>query len=324
MLAAQLGDSASLARAAIGASRRYIQPPGVVDEELIALLERALAMTEGQRTVERIALLARLCGAIYYSPNRDEMAALAAEATTIATELGDPQGRALAAAARRRAFWGPAFLERRVADSTEMLTLAREAGDTELQLQGHAWLVVDLLERGDPNAVDAQVDAFSEGAQRLSQPLYLWNAAIWRAMRALLVGQLERAELLAKEAVAIGLPSQTITAPQYYAIQLLAIRREQARMAELEAPTREMVAANPGRPAWRAALATLLSDTGRREEAAAEFEALAAHDFADVAEDGDWLIAMTLRGRLLRRARGRASGRGCCTTCCSATTAPTS
>ena len=47
-LAVRLGDSASLARAAIGASRRYIQPPGVVDEELIALLEQALAMTDGR------------------------------------------------------------------------------------------------------------------------------------------------------------------------------------------------------------------------------------------------------------------------------------
>ena len=37
-LAAQLGDADSLARAAIGASRRYVLPPGIVDEELIALL----------------------------------------------------------------------------------------------------------------------------------------------------------------------------------------------------------------------------------------------------------------------------------------------
>ena len=47
-LAARLGDSGSLARAAIGASSRYIQPPGVVDEELIEMLRRALAMTAGR------------------------------------------------------------------------------------------------------------------------------------------------------------------------------------------------------------------------------------------------------------------------------------
>ena len=75
-LADALGDADALTQAAIGASWRYTQPPGIVDAELIALLERAIAATEGQATVARVLLLARLCGALYYSPRRDEMAAL--------------------------------------------------------------------------------------------------------------------------------------------------------------------------------------------------------------------------------------------------------
>ena len=293
-LAVRLGDSASLARAAIGASRRYIQPPGVVDEELIEMLEQALAMTAGERTVMRVRLLARLCGALYYSPRRDRMLGLSGEATALAAELGDPEARALAAAARRRAFWAPAHLKQRLSDATELLTLGREAGDLELALQGHAWLVLDLLEHGDSDAVDAQIEAFNEGAERLRQPLYLWNAAVWRAMRALLAGRLVQADELAAEALATGSHGETVTAPQYYAIQLLAIRREQARMAELEQPAREMVSAAPSIAAWRAALATLLSDIGRTDEAREEFEAIAARDFGDIPNDGDWLIAITL------------------------------
>ena len=50
------------------------------------------------------------CGALYYSPARGRMAELAEEATEIAGELGDPEARALAAAARRRAFWDPGHL----------------------------------------------------------------------------------------------------------------------------------------------------------------------------------------------------------------------
>ncbi len=161
-------------------------------------------------------------------------------------------------------------------------------------LQGHAWLVVDLLEQGNPDAVDAQIEAFTAGAERLRQPLYQWNAMVWRAMRALLDGRLDEADALAREALAAGAHGETVTAPQYYAGQLLAIRREQARMAELEAPVREMVAGNPHRPAWRAALMTLLWETGRLEEAREEFEALSAHDYADIPEDGDWLTAITL------------------------------
>src|SRR5581483_9197094 len=80
----------------------------------------------------------------------------------------------------------------------------------------------------------------------------------------------------------------------YYAIQILAIRRDQGRMGELEQTTRQLVADNPGRLAWRAALANLLCEEGRLEEAREEFERLAAHDFEDVPKDLDWMIAMTL------------------------------
>jgi DNA-binding SARP family transcriptional activator/tetratricopeptide (TPR) repeat protein len=305
VLAARLGDSAGLARAAIGASSRYVQPPGVVDEELIAMLEQALAMTEGERTVTRIRLLARLCGAIYYSPKRVRMLELSAEASEIAEELGEPEGRALAASARRRAFWDPEHLDQRLSDSTELLTFAREAGDLELALQGHAWLVVDLLEHGDPGAVDAQIEAFASGAERLRQPFYLWHAAVWRAMRALLYGRLEQADELASEALAAGAHAEAITAPQYYAIQLLAIRREQARIAELEEPARQLVSGNPARPAWRASLVTLLCDTDRLEEARAEFEHVVAADFKDIPQDGDWLITMTLLAESCAELRDR-------------------
>jgi tetratricopeptide (TPR) repeat protein len=75
---------------------------------------------------------------------------------------------------------------------------------------------------------------------------------------------------------------------------VLAIRREQGRMGELEPAARRLVADNPGRPAWRAALANLLCEEGRLSEAEEEFERLAAHDFQDVPRDLDWMIAMTL------------------------------
>ena len=297
-LAAELGDKGSLARAAIGASRRYVQPPGVVDEELIALLEQAAEMTADERTVTRVRLLARLCGALYFSDQRDRMAALSAEATALAAELEDPQAIALAAAARRRAYWGPGALERRLADSTLLLRAAREASDIELTLQGHAWLVVDLLERGDRTGVEVQIDAFTAGAEQLRQPLYLWNAAVWQAMKALLDGRLDEVEPLAAAAVSSGIRSEGVTAPQYYAVQVLYLRREQSRMGELEDPVREALSTNPDRAAWRAGLALLLNETGRTEEARAEFDLLARDGFGWVPRDGDWMVVTALAADL--------------------------
>jgi tetratricopeptide (TPR) repeat protein len=294
LLAAELGDGAGVARAAIGASQRYVQQPGVVDEELIEMLERALEMTTGERTLRRVQLLARLCGALYYAPGRSRMQELSDEAMEIAGALGDPEALAYASAAQRRALWDPAHLKQRLEASTAMLTHASEARNAELELQAHAWLVVDLLEYGDREAVDAQIDSFNAGADRLRQPLYLWNAIVWRAMRALLAGSLEEAEELATQALTAGATAEAVTAPQYYAIQLLVIRREQLRFAELEQAARQLVESNPARPAWRAALSALLFESGQLDAAREQFDLLAAADFSDIPHDGDWMIAMTL------------------------------
>jgi tetratricopeptide (TPR) repeat protein len=299
-LAEGLGDRASMARAAVGASRRYVQQPGVVDTELIAMLERGLEMTAQDVTLDRVRLLSRLCGAIYYSPERERMMGLSEEATRIAEQLDDPEARAYARAARRRALWDISHLKERLATSTEMLTLAQRAANVELQLQAHAWLVVDLLEHGDRDAVDAQVAAFTAGAEQLRQPLYIWQAGVWRAMRALMDGGLEQAEELATEALAAGAPAESVTAPQYYAVQLLAIRREQGRIGELEQAARQMVASNPDRPAWRAALATMLWESDQLADARVELERLAREDFRDIPYDGDWITTVTLLCELCR------------------------
>ena len=291
-LAESLGDNVSLARAAIGSSRRYIQQPGVVETEVIELLRRALAAIEGEHSVIRVRLLARLCGALYYSPERDQMQALSDEATALAQELDDPEARAHACAACRRTLWSPAKLQPRVEASTQMLTCARKAGDLELELQAHAWLAVDLLESGDRNAVDAQMESFVAGAERLRQPLFTWHATIWASMCALLAGDLEHAEDLAADALAIGAGS--ITARDYHAVQILAIRREDGRMAELDAGIRRLGESYAKRPVWIAAMAMFEWESGRPQKAQAQIDALSERGFADVPLDGDWLTTMAL------------------------------
>jgi DNA-binding SARP family transcriptional activator/tetratricopeptide (TPR) repeat protein len=293
-LADATGDAEALTQAAIGASWRYTQPPGVVDAELIALLERAIAATEGPPTVTRVLLLARLCGAVYYSPRRDEMAALSREATTLAAELDDPLATALAAAARRRAGWRPGNLDARLADSTEILQAAARAGNQELMMAGNAWLAVDLLERGDRVGVDAQLEAFEAGAQRLRQPQFSWQVTVWRAMTALMDGRLQDAERLAQDALSIGMRQDALTAGQYYAGQLLAIRREQLTLTELEQAARELLAANEDRPIWRLALAILLCDGGRLQEARSVLAPFTEEVVRSLTRDLDWTMSMTV------------------------------
>ena len=72
------------------------------------------------------------------------------------------------------------------------------------------------------------------------------------------------------------------------------IRREQGRLAEVEPAVRGFIELYPALVAWRAALALLLVELGRMDEARAEFETLAAAGFDDLPRDANWLIGVTL------------------------------
>jgi hypothetical protein len=220
------------------------------------------------------------------------MQALSDEALALAHELDDPEALAHACAAKRRTVWSPAQLPARVEAATEMLTCARKAGDLELELQANAWLAVDLLESGDRDAVDAQMESYVAGAERLRQPLFTWHATIWDTMCALLAGDLGRAEDHAADALAIGAGS--VTARDYHAVQILAIRREDGRMADLDDGVRRLAESYADRPVWRAALAMLEWESGRPQAAQTHIDALSDRGFANLPLDGDWLTTMAL------------------------------
>lgn len=290
-LAVALGDREALIRAAVEASRRFMQPPGLVEHDLIDLLDLALEQTAGERSVTRVRLLARLCLALYFTPRRDETRRLSAEATAIAAHLGDPEAAALAAGARRRAWWGPAQLERRLADSTMLLRSARDAGDVELTLQGHLWLVLDLLEAGDRRAVEAQIEAFSVEAEPLRQPRLMWNVLTWRTMLALLDGRLMDAERLSADALAAGIRIEGRAASEYHVTQMLAIRSEQARGPEMEDAMARTLEETGARIIWRAGAANHCVEVGETERARAELEALVGPDAPEIPADAEWLGA---------------------------------
>jgi DNA-binding SARP family transcriptional activator len=93
------------------------------------------------------------------TPLRDQLGSAPSHETIAAHEAlirpapRPPEARARGGSATlgaRRAYWDREHLQQRLTDATEMLRHARAAGDVELALQGHAWLVVDLLEKGDP------------------------------------------------------------------------------------------------------------------------------------------------------------------------------
>jgi tetratricopeptide (TPR) repeat protein len=130
-------------------------------------------------------------------------------------------------------------------------------------------------------------------AEELRQPAQLWYVAATRASLALLTGRFDEAEDLIARALELGRHATSRDATFSSRLQLFLLRREQARLGEIEETIRQSIQEYSARPVFRCALILLLCDLGRLDEARATFEQLAANAFADIPVDNDWLFCMS-------------------------------
>jgi tetratricopeptide (TPR) repeat protein len=264
---------------------------GRVDEDRLALLEEALAGLGDEDTPLRARLLARLALELYYAGDPEGRMALSEQAVDLARALDDPRTLAVCLDARHYALWRPENVNERLEVAAELRRVAEQTGDPELELEGAGWTVVDLLELGDVQGADIQIAAASKLAEALQRPIWLWWTALLRCTRAQLSGRFDEAERLAEEALEVGRHGQAENAVSAYWQAMYNIRREQGRLAEVEPSVRNFIELYPALKAWRAALALLLIELGRVDEARAEFEALAGEEMP---RDANWLIGVTL------------------------------
>ena len=291
--ARQLGDPVLLSRGALGVAGPW-SALSRSDPVRVSLLDEALMALPEEDTPLRARLLARMSLEIYYAGEPELRLSLSEEAVGIARRIEDARTLATCLDARHYALWRPENVEERLDVAAELRRVAEETGDPELELQGAGWTIIDLMELGDIQGVDIQIAAASKLAEALHRPIWLWWTSLFRGARAQLAGDFDEAERLAQETLAIGQRGQAENALHYYAQAMFNIRREQGRLAEVEGAVRGFIELYPAIPAWRSALALLLVELGRPEEARAEFERTAEGGFAEFPRDANWLIAITL------------------------------
>jgi tetratricopeptide (TPR) repeat protein len=291
-LARRLPAPGSLARAALGFGGP--RPSfGVVDDELIELLEEALAEVGSDDAVLRTRLLARLAMELYFTDGDERRLALVEQAVEKARGLGDPATLAYALNARHDALWGPQNAEERLAIADEVIQLALDAGDCELESEGHHRRAVTLLEIGDAAAAREAIAAHARLAEELRRPYGRWQAMAWRATDALLAGRLEEGARRAQEAFALGERVRASDAAHAFAIQMLVSAIGRGGWAELMSMFEELAERYPA-TRWRdAGLPFVYAEVGRRAEAAEAFEAVARAGFAALPRDLQWLVSIT-------------------------------
>jgi hypothetical protein len=293
----RIGAPKQLARAALGFGERQVEG-GLVNRQLVALLQEALDVLPAQDDPLRARLLARLSLELTFTDETSRTESLSLEAVAMARRLADPMALRSAIDARWMAVWGPDGLEERTALAAELLQAAAQTGDREMELDGLASRAASSLESGDIPAVQADVAAHARLAEELPIAVHRWAALTMRALQALLHGALEDAETLADEASSLqpGRPNVMFT----HIDQVAVLRWEQGRLGELRDQWRRVVDQFPKAAFARAWLSLAEAETGDHDDARRGLRSL-AEQLPQQPRNGIWLPAVALASLLSAR-----------------------
>ena len=296
-LARRVDDPDLLGRAALSLGGFGLSP-GMVDDDLVAVLEEALSGLSPDGSALRARLLVRLAVALYYSDQAQRREDLVQEALGIARGLDDPPTLAYVLDQGHIATNGPDTAERGLAWAHELFALADTAGDAELSVRARSWQIDLLLELDDLAGADMAIEALDRIATDSRDPRARAYIPLHRARRAMIAGQLDDTEVLIHEGIQLGWSLQDSTVPILAGAQLFWLRMGQGRLREIEDAVRQFADQLPAMPAWRVALATLYMHTGRPAEARREYDRLAERDFATIPRDNVWSISIALLAEL--------------------------
>jgi DNA-binding CsgD family transcriptional regulator len=290
--AARAGDGATMAAAALAAGDTVAEV--AADHRLVALLDRARRQP-GLPPGTQARLAARWAIATYWQPGGQEDSRRAsAAAVTLAEQAGDTDALGAALIARQFTLRGPDFLAERLAAGVAVLDIAARRGDQDLLFRAHQWLVPDRFQAGQLDLTSADVAQMAAIAEAGRNPLQRWWVLIYRGLLASFAGRYEEAEELAHEATTLGRRLGQPAADAYRIGQLSRVYWTAGRLGELEADIAAALDRFPGLVTLRCLRALANAAAGRRAEAAAEIEALAADRFAALPRDSLYLASLAI------------------------------
>ncbi len=298
------GDAASVARAAL-ASNIWGLTLGV-DRPLVDLAEEAVSRLEGSDNEGlRASVMGLLASALYWSEQSDRRHRLAGEALALARAeharaADDESARVLAYVIGRvlLARWGPESAVRDMVLSEELLRLCEQLRDAELEILTRNWRVTELLELGQFAAVDQEIARVEAMAKDLRQPRAMVFLPLHHGSRAGTAGRFAEAERLNAESGGIGHQVRGTVGELAAFAQLLALRHQQGRLPELEAPVRAITASQPGMLGMQAVLALILVQTGRPQEGAAELGRLLSRGLDGFPKDNVHIVTLAMMGEV--------------------------
>jgi class 3 adenylate cyclase len=292
-MAEQLSLPDQYARAALG----FGGGPGgfavtdVADSELVHLLRAALEQLGDRDSLLKVRVLGRLAVELSYTSDEEDRDTLSREAVEIAERLGDARIVLLAMYSRQWAMSGPDAVEADLEAGAEIVRLARVVGDREMEFRGHQLRINTLLQLGDIAKADREIRACEKLAGDMRQPLYQWQAAVFRVMRAIMQGRFKEGERLAQSAFTLGQRALPETATVVFGAHTFLTSWAAGTLAPLEEGGEAFADRYPN-TAWPAALTWLQAEIDHLDKARARFNALGRDGFRGLRRDANWLARL--------------------------------
>jgi class 3 adenylate cyclase/tetratricopeptide (TPR) repeat protein len=289
--AADLGDTERLVAAALANNRGYFSAAGVIDNERVEVLEMALDRLPADQP-DRALVLATLCSELALGSPLERRQSLADEALAIAESSGEDASILRVLNAVLYPLLVPSLLEHALTLSADALIRAERVGDPTLHFHAYLLRIDVAAQNGDIDEVDRCLLTLGSLTEQLDQPFFSWTHAWFRATRAQIAGDCDRAEQLATEALQIGNDSGQPDATFMFGSQLVVVSHQRGTQGELVPVLEQMVADAPDLAGvLSAALALAYAEADRIEEASQLLEDFTAAGF-DLPFDPVWLLTM--------------------------------
>ena len=246
-----------------------------VDTSLIRLLEAAAdsAADDGLRARVLARLARELLGDASAASRRR---ALAAAALRLAHRAADPGALADVLDARLHALWDPDGAHDRLAAGSEIIELARAAGDDRRERQGQFWRFVALMELGRVAEAESALAAIGREAAAAGDAETTVMVTARHAMLAILRGRFDDASLLIEDVARGARRARMADADAITGTLTGAVAAERSARTDGDSAVAELLTAARRQPGhlFEATAARILCSLGREAEAGAELDRL--------------------------------------------------
>lgn len=250
-LARELDDPPALVRTvlALGQARGIVDARP--DPRWIAQVEAALEHAPA-RSVERARLLSLLADAVWFTPDIERARRMARESVVLAGGIGDADAAARASLSAFRVLQTGTDRDAEIRDelAARIASVLDQVEDRLVFLEGGLTLMWNAMLQGDGSGVGEQAGRVVQEAEAVGGPHAAWWASVARTALAHLRGDLAEAEAQAERGLELGRSAGIPAAFPNHALQTLSIRRDQGRLAEIEALLAEGAKRTPQHLPW--------------------------------------------------------------------------